>query len=197
MDLYDSSIFHELMKDDIEEISDENMCLISHDRLDENHITLPCNHSFNYYPLYLEIWNQKKKKNYIEIVRLRQNQIKCPYCRTVHNFLIPYVKMENVDIVWGVNSPKKYVYYPNKCCYVYKRGGKKGKTCGLRCIDKFCNNHIKYQNNNTVGPTEIVKNEIISDLTCKYIFKRGKNKGNTCGKTLKNIDCVFCTQHSK
>ena len=32
--------------------SDDNICLISKDKLHPNHITLKCNHKFNYIPIY-------------------------------------------------------------------------------------------------------------------------------------------------
>ena len=37
----------------------ENVCLISKEGLNDNFITLPCKHTFNYIPLYKEIILQK------------------------------------------------------------------------------------------------------------------------------------------
>ena len=37
----------------------DNVCLISKEKLENNSITLPCSHSFNYLPLYKEICYQK------------------------------------------------------------------------------------------------------------------------------------------
>ena len=37
-----------------------NTCLITNEPLGKNKITLPCNHSFNYLPLYKEVCKQKK-----------------------------------------------------------------------------------------------------------------------------------------
>ena len=184
---------------------DDNKCLISRNILDNTKITLPCNHSFNYLPLYKEVFNQKKKIKVTEIIRLRYNQIKCPYCRTIHDYLIPYKQMEGVELIYGINSPRKYVYYQNKCNYVYKRGNNKGKVCGIRCSEQFCNSHLKYENSETVGKTNIKKkkddepkNEIVSSDTCVYVFKRGKNKGNTCGEIVKqNGKCLYCRKHDK
>ena len=42
------------------DISNNNLCLISYEKLTDNSITLDCKHSFNYYPLYQEIYNQKR-----------------------------------------------------------------------------------------------------------------------------------------
>jgi diphthamide synthase subunit DPH2 len=43
--------------------SDDNICLISKDKLHPNHITLKCNHKFNYIPIYKEVLYQKTKSN--------------------------------------------------------------------------------------------------------------------------------------
>ena len=208
-ELCDKDDFLKMLNYDSDNDSDDgedNKCLISRNVLDNTKITLPCNHSFNYLPLYKEVFNQKKKMNVIEVVRLRYNQIKCPYCRTIHNYLIPYKKMEQVELVHGVNTPRKYVYYENQCSYVYKRGHNKGKVCGIRCSDKYCNSHLKYENSETVGKTNIKKkkdepkNEIVSykPSGCAYIFKRGVNKGNNCGaKVEQNNKCLYCKKHDK
>lgn len=198
--------FFKMLNYDSENDSDDenNKCLISRNVLDNTKITLPCKHSFNYLPLYKEVFNQKKKIRVTEIVRLRYNQIKCPYCRTIHDYLIPYKKMDGVELIHGVNSPRKYVYFENQCSYVYKRGSQKGKICGIRCSEKYCNSHLKYENSETVGKTNIKKkkdepkNEIVSSLTCAYIFKRGVNKGNKCGaKVQQNSKCLYCKKHDK
>lgn len=197
--------------DNENEYDQDNKCLISRNILDNTKIRLPCNHSFNYLPLYKEVFNQKKKINVVEVVRLRYNQIKCPYCRTIHNYLIPYKKMDQVELVHGVNSPRKYVYYENQCSYVYKRGTRKGGKCGIRCCENYCNAHLKYDNSETVGKTNIkrkkdvkkivdneAKNEIVSSTGCAYIFKRGINKGDNCGVTVEqNGLCLYCKKHDK
>ena len=41
--------------------NEEKMCLISNKLLEKNHITLTCNHKFNYPALFQEITRQKKK----------------------------------------------------------------------------------------------------------------------------------------
>jgi hypothetical protein len=183
--------------------NEDNKCLISRDLLDTTKVTLPCKHSFNYVPLYKEVFNQKKKLTVTEVVRLRYNQIKCPYCRTIHNYLIPYKNIDGVELVHGVNSPRKYAYYEKECSYVYKRGSNKGNICGIRCCATYCNSHLKYEDSNTVGKTNIKKkkndeNEIVSSGGCNYLFKRGVNKGNKCGDTVnQNGICLYCKKHDK
>ena len=72
--------------------SDNNLCLISKLPLTEKFVKLVCGHKFNYVPLYNDIVNHKLKFNNMEGTQshLKQNQIRCPYCRTVQNKLLPY-----------------------------------------------------------------------------------------------------------
>ena len=84
--------------------NDENMCLITHSPLIEHHQVLPCGHSFNYLPLYKYTKNAKLKFNHLELPMLTLNQIKCPFCRTIHNQLLPYIQLPGVFKINGVNA---------------------------------------------------------------------------------------------
>ena len=58
------------------DISNNNLCLISYEKLTDNSITLDCKHSFNYYPLYQEIYNQKRNFNkYFDINKKEADMI--------------------------------------------------------------------------------------------------------------------------
>jgi len=160
--------------EDANESKDENICLISYELLTDNSIKLPCNHTFNYYPLYKEICNQKLKTNVREIVRLKLCQIKCPYCRTVHNNLIPYCEMDGVSSKYGVTRPNKYVLLPDNCLYIFKSGKSKGEKCNSKCNGQYCKRHILYK-------TKKVVNNIIN-TKCKNILKSGKRIGLECGR---------------
>ena len=81
------------------EIVNDNICLISNLPLTNGFITLPCNHSFNYYFIFNDVLKQKKS-NYLDIIKLKYNQIKCPYCRVIHNNVLPFYK---------INDTKKYM----------------------------------------------------------------------------------------
>ena len=83
-----------------------NYCLISKEKLHPNHITLICNHKFNYIPIYKEVIYQKNKTNTLyEITKLSSNQIKCPYCRTITNNLLPYIPYPSVKIIKKSHFP--------------------------------------------------------------------------------------------
>ena len=65
-------------------------------------IVLNCGHKFNYDPLFQDIYNHKKRFSAMETMRLKEFQIRCPYCRKIQNELMPYYKGKRK--VYGVNS---------------------------------------------------------------------------------------------
>lgn len=147
------------------------MCLISNQPLDKNAITLNCKHQFNYLPLFNEVMKQKKEPNRLEIQRLKKFQIKCPYCRTVQNHILPY-KLKD-DRISGVNWPPKYALYPHRCKAKFKSGKRKGELCNKPCFKAFCKMHLR--------------NEITANIQslCTAILKSGKNKGKSCRYKIK------------
>lgn len=180
---YTNDFFKELneqLSDD--KCNDENLCLISKEPLEENFVKLPCSHSFNYKPLYNEICCQKKKNQPLEVVQLKIREIKCPYCRTVINGLLPYRSMNGVFKKYGVNYPAKYSLPLYKCKWKYKTGKNKGKMCLKPTMLTnnlcYCNNHLKLIN----------KKDTIEK--CDNILKTGKRKGERCGcKCFKDNKC--------
>lgn len=88
-------------------IKDGN-CLITNEKLKKGYVTLSCNHSFNYIPLYNDLVYHKKSLN-LETQYLKTNEIRCPYCRNKQVGLIPYYNMDGVKKIIGVN----YIKQPN------------------------------------------------------------------------------------
>tara|TARA_B100001057_G_C22856205_1_gene952762 strand:+ start:637 stop:1269 length:633 start_codon:yes stop_codon:yes gene_type:complete len=178
--------------DDNDDNEEQRTCLISGDKLEKNHIKLSCGHKFNFHNIFNEVIKQKCQNNYNETQHLKKHQIKCPYCRTVQNYLLPQV--EGFAIIKYVNSPLKYVMMPNKCKQILKSGKRKGEMCGKPCFGDYCSFHKKY-NNKKKEKTVKIKNKI----TCKHIIKRGKRKGEVCGKKLtgKYVDLCYCASHWK
>ncbi len=134
------------------DISNNNLCLISYEKLTDNSITLDCKHSFNYYPLYQEIYNQKRNFNkYFDINKLKINEIKCPYCRNINDKLLPYIPYKNVKKTSGVNYPEN-LCMKNKhtCSWVFKSGKNKGSVCNANSYilegKNYCYNHHSKMN---------------------------------------------------
>ena len=89
-------------------VEEQSICLISQQPLTKSHIQLSCKHTFNYKPLYKEIYVQKTVRNVYDTVRLKVNELKCPYCRSVSEQLLPYLPSEEPERKTGVNGPAKY-----------------------------------------------------------------------------------------
>ena len=144
-----------LLSQDIIEDEDElkERCLISNELLDNNFIRLVCNHKFNFLELYNEVVEQKTKK-LLDNSKLRLNEIKCPYCRTITNKIMPYFKYYDNKMIKGVNSPPDLCIQLYECEYIDKASKKCGKNA---CITKngiLCNNHFKY----TINEEELLDN---------------------------------------
>jgi len=91
-----------LSHDNDDSLHNSQCCLITNLPLTEYFVTLECNHSFNYIPLYNDAVNCKFKFNKMDRCSLKSTQIRCPYCRRVQNNLLPYY--ENVSAkTYGVN----------------------------------------------------------------------------------------------
>ena len=186
-----NDFFNQLENDssDEEKCLEENLCLISGMELKENYVELHCGHKFNYFELYNEVYNQKRKKpcSYA-MYRLRPYQIMCPYCRHIENSLmpLPYRLPSGVEKVHGVNFPLKHTQVKNECTFIMKSGTRKGKECGKLCIDKYCYYHEGYLYKKSLKSSE---------KKCTAIVKSGKNKGNQCSRNA----CIGdkCKIHSK
>ena len=88
----------------------DNICLISNEILCDKYVTMECGHKFNYIPLYKDLFKQKYYTNVLEDIKLKMNQIRCPYCRNVTTSLIPFyenfVIMKDIKVrkILGVNN---------------------------------------------------------------------------------------------
>jgi hypothetical protein len=139
--------YEELYKslDEPEDVNEVNVCLITNKPLEEDCVTLVCNHKFNYDAIYNDILNHKKKYNSMERNSLKSIQIRCPYCRTVQNSLLP--QKNGYKTVHGVNHydetqdtnsligycPSQFIQ--GKCNYKYPDAPENHGGC--------CNKYVK------------------------------------------------------
>jgi hypothetical protein len=132
----------------------DKTCLITNNALMDNSVTLPCNHTFNYIPLYNEIKIQKCVKNAAETAKLLMNEIKCPYCRKIHKTVLPYYEelSNQCPILYGVNT-LDLAHKVEVCCnylkYTYTDGTQifcelTGDNLHYYADDKhyYCYNHL-------------------------------------------------------
>ena len=136
--LFDSEMLHLLEAPD----TSTQTCLISGEALEDSHITLFCGHKFNYHPIYEEIVQQKCRRNTLEVIVLGKNNVKCPYCKNVQAKLLPYIPLEGITRISGVNGPESSCMHLYKCPYIMKSGKRKGESCNKGCNTKFCKTHI-------------------------------------------------------
>jgi hypothetical protein len=211
-------------KEEVEE-GDDNICLITNMPLNNNFINLTCGHKFNYRSIFNEIQKQKCSHNHLEVTRLKKNEIKCPYCRTIQKGLLPYC--DGFLKIKGVNHPEKLQFLPNECKYKFASGKKKGKHCLKKCSNEYCKNHQRImgkreqkkiikskKTKNIKDPMLIVIDDMINKVqnynyipkqekaegipTCSYIYKRGKKKGTQCTcKKITDPKNGLCKTHWK
>jgi hypothetical protein len=191
--------------------NDDNICLISKDKLHPNHITLKCNHKFNYIPIYKEVLYQKTKSNPIyEVTKLQSYQIKCPYCRTITNKLLPFIQYPTVKLAKNIHSTGSDCLPTTKCSHIIKkRDANNGDTkCDKNALYYeaenllFCPTHYKkYMSKNPTGSTSSTSStsSIVIESTkprCVAILKSGVNVGKPCNSVISIDGSQFCKRHS-
>jgi hypothetical protein len=62
----DIDFYSELSADTESSVQSDNICLITHEQLLDNHVKMTCGHTFNYIPLYNDVLNHKTKFNNME-----------------------------------------------------------------------------------------------------------------------------------
>jgi hypothetical protein len=160
------------------EEKEEEVCLIDGTHLKDQFIELKCSHKFNYISILNEIKMQRKYNN-LETQKINPYQIKCPYCRMIHNGILPYYETLFHERLRGVNWPPSKVLKSKKCQSILKSGKRKGELCSKSCINKHCGRHQKIK---LVHPG------------CSVILKSGKRKGKICGCKCKK-DSEKCGRH--
>jgi len=107
---------------------DDSICLISKETI-EHKITLNlCNHSFDYYYLFHEILQQKKR---------HIDYFKCPYCRMEYHGTIPYYEIEEIEKNTLVNYNQKTLL-PILKCSICSENAHLFKN-GAYCINHYIN----------------------------------------------------------
>lgn len=142
----DVNFYEELYKslDEPEDETEVNVCLISNKPLEEDCVMLSCKHRFNYDAIYNDIYNHKKKYNAMERNAVKATQIRCPYCRTIQNKLLPekwgYKNVHGVNFYDEESENMSKLVIPSnfaqgKCCYKYPDAPESHPGC--------CNKYVK------------------------------------------------------
>jgi hypothetical protein len=155
-------IFLKYLNEKVDTLESNTKCLISNELLTTNYITLECNHKFNYMELYNEVLEQKTKK-LLDNSKLKLNEVKCPYCRTITKNILPYLKYYDTKVIKGVNYPHDLSIKLNECQYIEKNSKLCKKSACMTKFGIFCNSHVKYN----IKEEEILNN-ISGDVLNEY-----------------------------
>jgi hypothetical protein len=183
--------------DSINDVNEDNCCLLTKEPLKNIHINLVCGHKFNYVPIYREVIAQKtiglSPNGYYTSNSLKRNEIKCPYCRNVQDKLLPYLEYDGVKKMVGVNYPTKMSMTSQPCMYTYSASSKKGKksACKECAVEYYNGTYVckKHYDACVTSPppvtvTSAEKKDETTEHTeqtkCGAILRYGKNKGNPC-----------------
>ena len=172
-------------------------CLITNEPLNSFHVALECGHKFNYEPLYQEVLRQKGRMgihNYHE--KIDVNQIKCPYCRTMTNKLLPFIGQHPViKRLVGVNSPA-HMCMPGVKCSI--------ETCNANAFYEhgarpYCLRHHKIALKSKSINKVASKKASDSFVKCAAEVQTGKNKGKRCKLNANESTSMppLCKKHSK
>jgi len=201
---------HKLDTDDDNDNDNEPLCLLTNLPLDKNSIKLPCNHEFNFVPLYKEVVQQKTRtiSSHLNTDKLAYHQIKCPYCRQKTDSLLPHVRLnKEIGFISGVNAPEKMCMDFHTCEHTFKSGKNKNKLCSKTAYNNvvgcYCSTHhayaLKQEQKKSSKPTTINAKKPIKISTkkpvCNAVLTTGKRAGQVCGSKIKCKTDSFCKRH--
>lgn len=190
----------------LDNYNQDNICLISQEKIQHNYIVLDCGHKYNYESIYNEMLYQQTKK-LLDNRYIKFNQIKCPYCRYITNNNLPYFKYYNLKKINSLNNYNRFsilnqdisnnqesknIQVINRCNYVNK-----SKTCNnIGCIENNdinicrCNKHNQY----TKDEYDIINNlhnnkeyKLLKSYTVKQLKVILKNNKISCVGNKNNL----------
>uniref|UniRef100_A0A6C0LIV3 RING-type domain-containing protein n=1 Tax=viral metagenome TaxID=1070528 RepID=A0A6C0LIV3_9ZZZZ len=193
----DNIDFYKCINDNDTSINDdEELCLITNEPLENDCVSLKCGHVFNYLPLYNDILGHKTKGNRLEHkqFQLNKNQIRCPYCKTVQNTLLPYYNKKGVKAILGVN-----VQCPSNSACGYTHSSvwaqkllKKQQEKEAKILQKLQEKEAKILQKQQDKELKLLQKQ--KDV-CVFILTRGINKGSRCKCHI--VENGFCKRHLK
>lgn len=184
-------------------IDDTNLCLITMEELNTNHITLDCNHKFNYMPLLKDMYTRLYLSHEVKCLHrfpLNVNVIECPYCRRSNNYILPFIKEEYDVKIYGINSNVhddmiqeiNIPFYDIHKCSV----GDCHRYCYKGFLLPFCNKHVTDKKLIKNHKNELKRQYLIEhNMLCEVILKSGTRKDEKC-----NQRCEiggYCKRHKE
>jgi len=154
------------------DIDNDNECLLTGEKLTENFITLPCNHTFNYKPLANEFINQKQNNKFTYKL-YNNNSSFCPYCKKCYDKILLHIPNTIDYNIGGTTMNEKNAFEHRECCYIFKTGKRKGEFCNSKYAFErenkktFCYKHF----NSEVKNDKIIEKKLFIKEKCPKLFK--------------------------
>ena len=175
-------------------IENKELCLITNVSLKDNFVKLNCGHKFNYEAIFKDIFNHKKKFNNMEQIKtkLKQNQIRCPYCRNIQDELLPYYEnlgypkehgINFFDVNKGYNDNTVFGIAGHQCQYQIINLDSSGNTHTHQCnhygyvhniLKTIYNNDTKYCYTHKLAVVKQIKEAIKQDKINKKLEENNK-----------------------
>jgi len=138
------NFYEELNKKIDDNVNNDNICLITYEKLMNIHDTLDCGHSFNHVPLLKELLKQHKN--------VAKYKIKCPMCKCIHSQLLPlYIddaKLININCRSIEDEYSQFIASSTpctatECMSTIFTGKNKGNKCTVKKLYKenLCKRH--------------------------------------------------------
>lgn len=189
-----------------------SICYITHEPLKDysktDIYTLSCGHTFLKSALFNEVRQQKERKNMYKnryFRNLGSRRFICPYCRTLHKYLLP--AWIGFSMIPNVNVPRKSAKM-HYCMYEIKHGKRAGEYCGSVTLNQYCRAHNKSKKAGAANSSNSVlkldsQNNLVEPSTCQAIIKSGHRKGQLCRSKMKHtihindLTIHLCGTHAK
>jgi len=192
--------FNEMLEDE------GDVCLITGDKLEES-VTLTCGHKFNNNSIFKEIFNQKISLNFKNDIPLKDNEFKCPYCRSIQKKLLP---INNMPTVFRVNTlDTNYEVDPKLCHFDNLKSFNLG-TCGFPlCTKKYvfyarrlktdvCVLHSKLTNTELTRQKKIHKYKLLyPNEPLSFIYSKIDEESEKCGKPINLTEKLKAKEEAK
>ena len=150
----------------------------------------------------------------LETSKVRYNEMKCPYCRSITPYILPYYPYPDVNKIKYVNSPPDLALPALSCEFHQYKEPTTETICRTGCIynDKYdlmlCSKHFNKleaeQKQQQPPPTRRKAKTVVNDenvivshhnpvassssssssSSCSFILLSGKRKGCPCGKPI-------------
>lgn len=153
--------------------NDVTTCYITKEPI-KYEIKLKCSHSFEYSALLNHLFKTQRNSRYHI----------CPYCRTKHDWFIPYYE------TCGIQNIKPSIFNNNylKCSHHFCHGKNKGKQC--ESSGHIFDNGIYCFKHKNIRKRSKKSNALQTEI-CKQTLKNGK----PCSCKVFDIESGFCKRH--